>query len=698
MIKKEKELNNISSIYGMSINSGKFINRVNLPFWDDIYSKTIEAKKKNVWISLIYGKNSSGKSTVSRDFYNINQINSSTNSYFTDYNGKKVKWNCFKKIFVFNEEYIEKNVKFVEKGLSNILLGEKQITLENYSNQTKSILEELDIFFNKKEPNALPYLINTILKKLNDSSKTSNSRFTRLKELESITKKDILKFEKKANLKTIKSICEFKTKNKKPLEISSYKEWYEKLSLLQQKINQDSSFSSVTKVKKELKDLELLNQKISYFQIKSNCNYLNYQIDETIDIYVDIIRFIDQYFVILEETKNFYKDFYMYHLGLLKKLVNKINEVLSVGYAKEYNLVFLKNEYQVLKSFLSDTLKKINDKSKTSKKNLQNIVNNPHEIINKKLKFIFWDSKDVKISMDENGKYNLTINKNKIEPHELSTGEKNIIALCYFFTSFIVEVENKDELMIVIDDPVSSFDVDNQLSVLRYLKSEIDLINESYKTYKQYGKEMKVWKNAELKIKILIMTHDLTVYRDLITQFTNTPELQNRFVFFELKDEKLKKRDRFTHEYSDLLNSIYDYAILNENSNNSIGNTLRKVLEAFLMFESKMSISNITQDNVLKKLLSDNYAEYFQGLMLTISLNKESHYGDNIKDFVSTYFQFEDNLSVMKRVAQSVLCFIHLINHKHIGMHINDDAVKNVEKWINKIDESNFLFKEPKKY
>lgn len=84
-----------------------------------------------------------------------------------------------------------------------------------------------------------------------------------------------------------------------------------------------------------------------------------------------------------------------------------------------------------------------------------------------------------------------------IHPNRLSLGEQNILSLCYFFASTL---ENKnisgflqENQIIVLDDPVSSFDDSNKYgvtSLLGYLCQSI--LDKSSKT------------------KLIIMTHDLS--------------------------------------------------------------------------------------------------------------------------------------------------------------------------------------------
>lgn len=62
-----------------------------------------------------------------------------------------------------------------------------------------------------------------------------------------------------------------------------------------------------------------------------------------------------------------------------------------------------------------------------------------------------------------------------VKPNNVSVGERNIIALCYFFAELIMNQEAKEgyskKLILVIDDPVSSFDFENKVGIMSLLKA-----------------------------------------------------------------------------------------------------------------------------------------------------------------------------------------------------------------------------------
>ena len=67
-----------------------------------------------------------------------------------------------------------------------------------------------------------------------------------------------------------------------------------------------------------------------------------------------------------------------------------------------------------------------------------------------------------------------------VKPSEVSTGERNILALCYFFTDILRQKEEinaySDEAFVIIDDPVSSFDYENRVGIISLLKERLSSI------------------------------------------------------------------------------------------------------------------------------------------------------------------------------------------------------------------------------
>lgn len=104
-------------------------------------------------VSIIYGKNGSGKTTIADAFRNITGVYKRRIeiSEFLDKDNKKVELDEEEKnlIYVFNEEFIEENIKIQAEGLNTIMImgEEKDIDdkikeLEPNYNKCCKLLEE----------------------------------------------------------------------------------------------------------------------------------------------------------------------------------------------------------------------------------------------------------------------------------------------------------------------------------------------------------------------------------------------------------------------------------------------------------------------------------------------------------------------------------------------------------------------------
>lgn len=86
----------------------------------------------NARISLVYGKNGSGKSTIANALQQANNTNESTDltAILIDNSGSDITSQLSDKISVFNEDFIDKNIKIESVGLNTIVLFGEQVGLQ----------------------------------------------------------------------------------------------------------------------------------------------------------------------------------------------------------------------------------------------------------------------------------------------------------------------------------------------------------------------------------------------------------------------------------------------------------------------------------------------------------------------------------------------------------------------------------------
>lgn len=298
--------------------------------------------------------------------------------------------------------------------------------------------------------------------------------------------------------------------------------------------------------------------------------------------------------------------------------------------------------------------------------------------INRSLEYIFYCKGRLVLDLGPDQNYHLKSNGHPVNPDKVSCGERNALALCYFFTQ-IARNTNADsiyseEVFLVIDDPVSSFDSENRIGVLSLLRWKMEQVLGGCATS-----------------KVLIMTHDAgTVFdldkaqKEISARLKDTGRSAD-YSRFELKDRTMSKISdnqlRNWNEYTQLLERIYDYAKSGVGDELVIGNIMRRVLEAFSTFTYKKSIDAIsTDESILAQIKSASHREYFKSLMYRLVLHGESHYADHIK--VMKDYRFFGFLSVVEkqRTAKDILCFMFLLNEIHVLAHL-PSAEPDIAAW-----------------
>lgn len=117
----------LKDVFGIHLHGKCFKSPVDIP----LFKKNKDLVSR---ISLIYGRNGSGKSTICSGFKKISSDASASKtsstasnleSYLINNNLEKIELNNDEKIFIFDEDYIIKNIKISKGGLGSIvLLGE----------------------------------------------------------------------------------------------------------------------------------------------------------------------------------------------------------------------------------------------------------------------------------------------------------------------------------------------------------------------------------------------------------------------------------------------------------------------------------------------------------------------------------------------------------------------------------------------
>ena len=303
------------------------------------------------------------------------------------------------------------------------------------------------------------------------------------------------------------------------------------------------------------------------------------------------------------------------------------------------------------------------------------------DVINDGLKYIFFSDNRMQIQVDD-GVYKLLSNGQPVKPKDISVGERNIIGLCYFFTS-ILQGKNRvaaygEEYLLIIDDPVSSYDLENKVGILSFLKYQL-------------GKFLL----GNIETRALVLTHDLLTAIDveklldeLIAACRVKFNGQRGFSYapYELSACNIGRFENKRNEYTELLKLIYEYGNGGVNEQGTyIGNIMRQVMEAFATFEYKKGIDSVsTDDSILAVMESEADRIHYKNLMYRIVLNEGSHRYDQTRNMQMDFFAMISETE-RRRTAKEILCFMYLLNKPHMKAHLGDQNCGVIETWCEEI-------------
>ena len=312
------------------------------------------------------------------------------------------------------------------------------------------------------------------------------------------------------------------------------------------------------------------------------------------------------------------------------------------------------------------------DELEAMQKNVQVAVS----IINNNLNYIFFSNTRFKIDY-RNGNYILLSNGKSVRPSQVSQGERNIIGLCYFFASILQNQEESSgytkEYLLVIDDPVSSFDVENRVGILSFLRYKLNQMISACAT-----------------TKVLMMSHDVSVIFDLQKVMdevsANCAEVGKHaeYCSFQLVNKRIVPFKAKSHnEYTRLMKCVYEYGRNPEpTAELTIGNMTRRVLEAFSTFTFKEGPDKVSLNPQVLALIPDqNKRAYFQNSMYRLVLNTESHLQEAVQGAPEMSFFSHLTVEEKQRTARDVLCFMYCVNPAHVLAHL-PNARKELDNWM----------------
>ena len=258
-------------------------------------------------------------------------------------------------------------------------------------------------------------------------------------------------------------------------------------------------------------------------------------------------------------------------------------------------------------------------------------------------------------------------NGKDVKPGDVSTGERNAIALCYFFAKIFEHHEKdnryKDEMLVVLDDPITSFDKDNKVGMMTFLRWQVSEIYNGCNTS-----------------KMLIMSHDLMTIFNIQKLYNDIDE--NKFRVLELKNKQVSNLGIFKknrNEYKKIMDEVF--AIANGQSNDflSIGNKMRRMEEAYSSFISNGKFEKLLHnDDFLEKVPNEKKA-LFKNLMSRLILNTESHTEETVYDMDGFSPMFDEE--EIRKTAKYLLMLFYYVDKFHLKSYLGDNF-EVVKAWI----------------
>ena len=287
--------------------------------------------------------------------------------------------------------------------------------------------------------------------------------------------------------------------------------------------------------------------------------------------------------------------------------------------------------------------------------------------INRLLSIVFAFSK-MRLEATDKG-YQVKIGGEKVAPNHLSTGERNILGLCYFLLAInqglSIEQSNGNERVIIFDDPISSFDNSNKYGVLCLLKWFLA------KNFIGRGSSSE----RPSRTKVIFFTHDQNVAAHLwqicSSKTFSSGYGSNMYVSFhfdgtELKESKFEEFD----QYSLVLREIYDFAFL-EDAPAPAANDIRQVIEAFTIFQLGSTTSQFESTKLISEslVLDDTISNFLESFAARAIVHSDSHSAMKIRTYD---FGCNDEFSDLdyKRFCFDFCRFVFLVAPTHIPLRI----------------------------
>lgn len=412
----------------------------------------------------------------------------------------------------------------------------------------------------------------------------------------------------------------------------------------------------IRKFKKFEDNIDLLN---------SNINSQNTQIDEH-----------DQEASSLEEAIN------IISLFENKNLYDSYNKVIT-------NCDEKKKELKQRKEELNNLQKKLYEaKNELRKTNIQ------MDHMNSALSLIFLSPKRLHLEGTDSGEYGIYVEEKRVSLSNLSTGEKNAIALSYFFSmpyeNRFEKYFSKNDSLFVLDDPISSLDRNNEIGIYSLIEHEISEIKKLTNTNNNF-------------VQVIALTHSLPVYYALEKVgdevFKTQKGKPSKTICKMLRKGKLTDTKTIDYNYRSLIRDVYDFAKSNltdisDNPASYYGtaNKLRRVLEEYSYFNFDIGGTGLPKNKLINEYLEtcvqshkvhSETRDKITRALVPLWMNSESHGKEKVKSgSIDHNIQLLDPEETQK-CARLMLLLLDLLHPTGLPGLINNQISKKDQEDIN---------------
>ena len=288
------------------------------------------------------------------------------------------------------------------------------------------------------------------------------------------------------------------------------------------------------------------------------------------------------------------------------------------------------------------------------------------DFINDALSYIFFDKKRMVLE-NSDGIYVLKVNGKDVKPKDVSTGERNAIALSYFFAKMFENHEKEsrysEEALIVLDDPITSFDKDNKVGIMSFLRWQINALYE-----------------GNPKTKVLIMSHELMTIFNLQKVYSDID--RNQFRVYELKNRHITDLNCFRNErneYKKLMLDVFDVAYTATSNTLTAGNKMRRIEEAYSSFICNGKFETLLHNKEFLRNVPSSKKVFYQNFMSRLILNTESHMEERVYELNDFSPMFDED--EIRKTAKYLLMLFYYVDGFHLKSYLGD-KYSIVEQWI----------------